>query len=103
MDEGDRQPYDYSQNSETSCPPDDISCKTRAVDFASLPSLILAIAQERSLTAVLQRVIEAVASAPDVGLARLWLRQEDRACPWCAVSAPSTEMRSIFAQARDSR
>jgi len=62
------------------------------MDFASLPSLIVAIAQERSLTAVLQRVIEAVASAPDVGLARLWLRQEDRVCPWCAASAPSTEM-----------
>jgi transcriptional regulator with GAF, ATPase, and Fis domain len=62
------------------------------VDFASLPALILAIAQERSLTAVLQRVIEAVAAAPDVGLARLWLRQEDRACPWCAVHAPSAEL-----------
>ena len=62
------------------------------MDFASMPSLILVIAQERSLTAVLQRVIEAVASAPDVGLARLWLRQEDRACTVCAVSAPSTEV-----------
>ncbi len=63
-----------------------------AVDFASLPSIILAITEQRSLTAVLQRVIEAVASAPDVGLARVWLRQEDRACPWCAVHAPSSEM-----------
>ncbi len=71
---------------------DDISCKTRAVDVASLPSLILAIAQERSLTAVLQRVIETVAAEPDVGLARLWLLQEDRACPRCAVHAPSAEV-----------
>ena len=56
------------------------------MDFAALPSLILAIAQERSLTAVLHRVIEAVASAPEVGLARLWLRQADRAAR-CALSA----------------
>ena len=61
------------------------------MDFAPLPSLILAIAQERSLTAVLERVIQAVAAAPDVGLARLWLRQKDRVCPWCAVHAPSSE------------
>ena len=62
------------------------------MDFASLPSLILAITEQRSLTAVLQRVIETVAAAPDVGLARIWLRQEDRVCPWCTVHAPSSEV-----------
>jgi transcriptional regulator with GAF, ATPase, and Fis domain len=61
------------------------------VDFDSLPSLILAIAEQRSLTAVLQRVIETVAAAPDVGLARVWLRQRDRACPLCAIDASSSE------------
>ena len=62
------------------------------VDLASLPPLILAITQQRSLTAVLQGVIEAVASQPDVALARVWLRQPDDACPWCAERGPSTDV-----------
>ena len=54
------------------------------MDLRSLPSLILAITEQRSLTAVLQKAIETVAAAPDVALARVWLKQSDRDCPWCA-------------------
>ncbi len=53
------------------------------MDLRSLPSLILAITEQRSLTAVLQKVIETVAAAPDVALARVWLKQSDGDCPWC--------------------
>ena len=62
------------------------------MDLDSLPPIILAITEKRSLTAVLQSVIEAVASQPDVALARVWLRQPDDACPWCARSGASTDM-----------
>ncbi len=61
------------------------------MDFDSLPSLILAITEQRSLTAVLQRVIDTVAASPEVGLARVWLRQADRVCPWCTIRSPSSE------------
>ncbi len=65
--------------------------QTSGVDFEALPALILAIAEQRSLTAVLQRVIETVAAAPDVGLARVWLRQRGVECPQCAIEAPSPD------------
>ena len=63
------------------------------MDLDSLPPLILAIAEQRSLTAVLQGVIEAVASQPQVALARVWLRQRDDVCPWCSgTRGTSTEV-----------
>jgi transcriptional regulator with GAF, ATPase, and Fis domain len=60
------------------------------VDLTSLPSVILAITEQRSLDAVLSTIIRAVAAAPHVALARLWLRDVDAACPHCH-SSPSDE------------
>ena len=45
------------------------------MELDALPSIILAITQQRSLTAVLQAVIDSVASQSEVALARIWLRQ----------------------------
>lgn len=56
---------------------------TQTVDLEPLPSIILAIAEKRSLSDVLKTIIDAVARQPDVGLARLWLREPDEACPVC--------------------
>ena len=53
------------------------------MDLEPIPSIILAIAEKRSLSAVLKTIIDAVARQPDVGLARLWLLEPDRACPVC--------------------
>ncbi len=53
------------------------------MDLEPLPSIILAIAEKRSLSAVLKTIIDAVARQPDVGLARLWLLDPDKACPVC--------------------
>jgi transcriptional regulator with GAF, ATPase, and Fis domain len=53
------------------------------VDLEPLPSIILAIAEKRSLNAVLKTIIDAVARQPDVGLARLWLLEPDETCPVC--------------------
>ena len=52
--------------------------------MAPLPSIILAIAEQRSLSAVLATIIDAVARQPDVALARLWLRQPNQDCPHCS-------------------
>ena len=57
----------------------------------SLPSIILAIAEQRSLDAVLRTIIEAVARQPGVALARLWLREPDQACPICSLDHPQQE------------
>jgi len=54
------------------------------MDLAMLPSIILAIAEQRSLSAVLATIIGAVARQPDVALARLWLRGADQECPHCS-------------------
>jgi transcriptional regulator with GAF, ATPase, and Fis domain len=60
------------------------------MELALLPPIILAIAEHRSLDAVLSAIVTAVASQPDVALARVWLRDSDRSCPVCAKHAPST-------------
>jgi transcriptional regulator with GAF, ATPase, and Fis domain len=53
------------------------------VELESLPPVILAIAEQRSLPAVLTTIINAVARQPGVALARLWLRESDEDCPVC--------------------
>ncbi len=54
------------------------------MDLEPLPEIILALAEQRSLGAVLKTIIEAVARQPEVALARLWLRDSDSACPVCS-------------------
>ena len=53
------------------------------MDLEPLPSIILAIAEKRSLSAVLKTIIDTVARQPDVGLARVWLLEPDGSCPVC--------------------
>ncbi len=53
------------------------------MNLAALPPIILAIAEQRSLSAVLATIIDAVARQPDVALARIWLLEPDEACPHC--------------------
>ena len=57
----------------------------------SLPPIILAIAEHRSLGAVLKTIIETVARQPDVAFARLWLLEPNGACPVCAPGDLSSE------------
>ncbi|MEP7353226.1 MAG: sigma 54-interacting transcriptional regulator [Acidobacteriota bacterium] len=54
------------------------------MDLEPLPSIILALAEQRSLHAVLKTIIDAVARQPGVALARLWLRDSDQRCPVCS-------------------
>ena len=58
-----------------------------AMDLAPLPSIILAITEQRSLCAVLATIVDSIARQPNVALARLWLRQADRECPHCSRKA----------------
>ena len=53
------------------------------MDLEPIPAIILAIAEQRSLAAVLKTIIDAVARQPDVAMARVWLRQSDDSCPTC--------------------
>jgi GAF domain-containing protein len=59
------------------------------VDLELLPSIILAIAEQRSLNGVLDTIIRAVARQPDVALARLWLLENDGECPHCHDASPT--------------
>jgi transcriptional regulator with GAF, ATPase, and Fis domain len=54
------------------------------VDLEQLPAIILAIAEQRSLEAVLKIIIAAVARQAEVALARLWLQEPGATCPVCA-------------------
>lgn len=56
----------------------------RFMDLRLLPSILLTITRERSLDAVLGRIMEVVNSQPGVGLARLWLVETGKNCPHCA-------------------
>ncbi len=63
----------------------------RSMDLEPLPAVILAIAEQRSLPAVLKTIIDAVARQPGVALARLWLREADDTCPVCSSGEPNAE------------
>ena len=56
-----------------------------------LPSIILALAEQRSLHAVLKTIIDAVARQTDVALARLWLKDSDQHCPVCSQGEGNLE------------
>ena len=62
------------------------------MDLEPLPSIILAIAEKRSLSDVLKTIIDAVARQPDVGLARLWLLEPDEGCPVCCSGELNQEL-----------
>lgn len=55
------------------------------VDLEPLPAVILALAEQRSLPALLKTIIDAVARQPGTALARLWLAEPDQACPVCGA------------------
>ena len=69
----------------------DFSRYHQRVDLEPLPAIILAMAEQRSLAAVLKTIIDAVARQPGVALARLWLREADEACPICSAGEPHPE------------
>jgi transcriptional regulator with GAF, ATPase, and Fis domain len=73
------------------------------MELALLPPIILAIAEQRSLDAVLSAIATAVASQPDVALARVWLRDTDHSCPVCARQAPTSEDEMLHLRASAGR
>ncbi len=54
------------------------------MDLEPLPTIILALAEQRSLQDVLKTIIETVHRQPGVALARLWLRESAATCPVCS-------------------
>ena len=68
------------------------------MELTLLPPILLAIAEQRSLDAVLSSIVSAVASQPHVALARLWLRDADGSCPVCA-RPPSGEHDALHLRA----
>ena len=74
------------------------------MNLAPLPSIILAITEQRSLCAVLATIVDTIARQPNVALARLWLRQSDRECPHCSSKAGnSTDSLHLRASAGSSQ
>jgi transcriptional regulator with GAF, ATPase, and Fis domain len=69
------------------------------VDFPALPAIILAIAQQRSLSAVLDAIIDSVARQSDVALARIWLLQSDADCSHCSPAGLSTPTEALHLRA----
>jgi transcriptional regulator with GAF, ATPase, and Fis domain len=61
------------------------------VELNLLPPILLALAEQRSLDAVLSTIVNAVATQPDVALARVWLRDDDRSCPVCSEQESESE------------
>jgi len=59
------------------------------MELTLLPPILLALAEQQSLDAVLSTIVRAVASQPDVALARVWLRDDDGACPICEPAGPA--------------
>src|SRR4030095_9158161 len=62
-----------------------------AMELTLLPPILLALAEQQSLDAVLSTIVGTVATQPDFALARVWLRDDDRSCPVCRGAAPDPE------------
>ena len=69
------------------------------MELGLLQPIILAIAEQQSLDAVLSSIATSVACQPDVALARVWLRDTDRACPVCARHAATDEDEALHLRA----
>jgi formate hydrogenlyase transcriptional activator len=69
------------------------------MELALLPPILLAIAEQRSLDAVLAAITDAVVSQPDVALARVWLLETDRSCPVCARVAAREDGEALHLRA----
>lgn len=79
---------------------------TAAITMESLPDIILAIAEQRSLDAVLKTIIDAVARQPDVALARIWLLEAGASCPVCSrdpLAEPALHLRASMGKAHSSQ
>ena len=61
------------------------------MELTLLPPILLALAEQQSLDAVLSTIVGAVATQPDFALARVWLRDDNRSCPVCRGAAPDPE------------
>ncbi|HEX5217710.1 MAG TPA: sigma 54-interacting transcriptional regulator [Vicinamibacterales bacterium] len=59
----------------------------RRMHLTLLPPILLALAEQRSLDAVLTTIVSAVMQQPGLALARVWLRDDDRSCPVCVRAA----------------
>jgi transcriptional regulator with GAF, ATPase, and Fis domain len=69
------------------------------MELALLPPIILAIAGQRSLDAVLAAIATAVASQPEMALARVWLRDANHSCPLCARHPSTNEGEALHLRA----
>ncbi|HEX5084253.1 MAG TPA: sigma 54-interacting transcriptional regulator, partial [Blastocatellia bacterium] len=72
------------------------------MELESLQALSLAIAQERSIEAILQRVMAGLTAQPGVALARLWLRGPGDICTKCPqrlICPDQTECLHLMASA----
>jgi GAF domain-containing protein len=69
------------------------------MELGLLQPIILAIAEQQSLDAVLSSIATSVACQADVALARVWLRDTDRACPVCARHAATDEDEALHLRA----
>src|SRR5439155_19466522 len=62
------------------------------MDLTALPSVILAVAQARSLDLVLETIVNAIVHQPEIALARIWLLQRDADCLKCCGSRNTSAM-----------
>ena len=59
------------------------------MNVVSLQSIMLSIAESRSVDSILEQIVRGVAEASDLALARVWLVQTDAECPLCSASRTS--------------
>ncbi len=61
------------------------------MDPAQLPSILVALAQQRSLNDVLKTILDTLVSQPEVALARVWLIDSNDRCPVCRNGEHKTD------------
>ena len=62
------------------------------MNLSQLPSILLALAEQRSLDDVLRTILKILVTQPDVALARVWLKESDQSCPHCPTHSGETSL-----------
>jgi transcriptional regulator with GAF, ATPase, and Fis domain len=69
------------------------------MNVSSLQSIMLSIAESRSVDSILEQIVQGVAEASDLALARVWLVQTNDECPVCTGASTAPDVAALHLRA----
>src|SRR4051812_15840962 len=73
------------------------------MNVSSLQSIMLSIAESRSVDSILEQIVHGVAETSDLALARVWLVQANDQCPVCTGASNAPDVAALHLRASTGR